>query len=349
MQKIAYFFISAIAIVIILIYGKSLLIPFVFALLLWFIMREIKQLMDKAKFIREKIPSWIKSLLAAIIILTVLAVISKIISTSVKTLAGSYSQYNDNVVNVVHSINEIFNIDLKDEMKDFSADANLGKLLGSIFNSITEILGSTFMIIIYALFIFLEESHFLNKVKYVANGNGQFEKFEGMVERIESSIEKYLRLKTMTSLTTGMLSYFVLLFIGIDAPIFWAFLIFLLNYIPTIGSLIATTFPAAYCLLQFGHFNEALTVLVFIASIQVLVGNILEPKLMGNSMNISPLVAIIALTFWGAIWGVTGMFLSIPITVVIMIILSQFESTRPIAIMLSEKGKIEPVDPTEKI
>ena len=105
--------------------------------------------------------------------------------------------------------------------------------------------------------------------------------------------------------------------------------------------MVATTFPAAYCLLQFGSLDEALIVLLVIASIQVLVGNIIEPRLMGSSMNISPLVTIVSLTFWGAIWGITGMFLSIPITVVMMIIMSQFPKTRPVAIMLSEKGTIE--------
>ena len=124
------------------------------------------------------------------------------------------------------------------------------------------------------------------------------------------------------------------------SPVFWAFLIFLLNFIPTIGSLIATTFPAVFALLQFGEFSYLVMVLVFVGLIQVAVGNVLEPKLMGNSLNISPLVAILSLTFWGAIWGVTGMFLSVPITVILVIIFSHFESTRPVAIMLSEKGKV---------
>ena len=122
---------------------------------------------------------------------------------------------------------------------------------------------------------------------------------------------------------------------------FWAFLIFLLNFIPTIGSLIATIFPAAYSLLQFGEFSPALLVLVIVGTIQLVVGNIVEPRVMGSSMNISPLVTILALTFWGMIWGITGMILSIPIMVVLVIIFSQFESTRPIAILLSEKGEIE--------
>ena len=160
------------------------------------------------------------------------------------------------------------------------------------------------------------------------------------MEKIEASISNYFGLKSFVSLITGVLSYIALLVIGVDAPAFWAFLIFILNFIPTIGSLIGTAFPAIFSLLQFGEFTPFILVLVFVGAIQLVVGNILEPRLMGSSMNISPLVTILALSLWGFIWGVTGMVLSVPITVVMIIICSQFEKTKPIAILLSEKGKI---------
>ena len=129
--------------------------------------------------------------------------------------------------------------------------------------------------------------------------------------------------------------------IGIDSPVFWAFLIFILNFIPTIGSLVATLFPAIFCLLQFGEFTQGIQVLIFVGSTQLVVGNLLEPRLMGNTLNISPLVVIISLSFWGAIWGITGMLLSVPIAVIMVIVFSQFEQTKSIAIMLSKRGKIE--------
>ena len=112
-------------------------------------------------------------------------------------------------------------------------------------------------------------------------------------------------------------------------------------FIPNIGSLAATLFPTFYCLLQFGGYEEALIVLVLVGSIQGLVGNFIEPKIMGNSMNISALVTILSLTLWGAIWGITGMILSVPITMIMILVFSQFDSTRGIAILLSEKVKVE--------
>jgi predicted PurR-regulated permease PerM len=148
-------------------------------------------------------------------------------------------------------------------------------------------------------------------------------------------------MKTIISLTTGFASYFALVIIGVDVPVFWAFLIFVFNYIPTIGSIIATFFPAIFALLQFGEFGPAIIVLLLVGSIQVIVGNFVEPKVMGNTLNISPLVVLLALTLWGAIWGITGMLLSVPITVILIIIMSEIPSTRPLAILLSEKGEID--------
>lgn len=124
---------------------------------------------------------------------------------------------------------------------------------------------------------------------------------------------------------------------------FWAFLIFLLNFIPNIGSLIATLFPALIAGLQFGDLEQPLLVLVSVGAIQLLVGNFLEPRLMGDSLNISSLVVILGLAFGGDLWGIVGMFLSVPIMVMIVIILSQFQSTRGVAILLSDKGDVDQI------
>ena len=94
-------------------------------------------------------------------------------------------------------------------------------------------------------------------------------------------------------------------------------------------------------LLQSGELNLALMVIAAVGAIQLIVGNIIEPKVMGNSLNVSSLVVILALSFWGAIWGITGMVLSVPITVIMVILFGQFETTRKIAILLSDRGKLE--------
>jgi len=171
-------------------------------------------------------------------------------------------------------------------------------------------LGNAFMIVLYALFIIIEEHQFEAKIQQLFPDKNRFDKFWETMNKIQTSISDYFRLKAMVSLIT-------------------------------IGSLVATIFPAIYALLQFGTFLPPILILSIVGIVQLIVGNYIEPRVMGSSMNISPLVTILALTFWGMLWGVTGMILSIPIMVVIIIIFSQFESTRPAAILLSEKGEIE--------
>ena len=340
MKNTAYFCIVAISIVTALIYGKSLLIPFIFALLLWFLSRKLRLTFNRIKFVNNFFPSWMKNIVSSLVILSLLVVISKILTSNINTLASASQNYDTNIGSIIESLSLYLSVDLVETLKVQLGNINFGNILSLIFNSLTELFGNLFMIIIYVLFIFLEEVNFHKKLLLAFSTKNKQDKISTVIDEIEASVTNYLGLKTLVSLSTGFLSYLVLLFIGIDAPIFWAFLITLLNYIPTIGSLIATAFPATYCLLQFGELYPFILVLILVGLIQIIIGNILEPRLMGNSLNISSLATLITLSIWGSIWGITGMFLSVPISVILIIILSQFPSTRPVAIMLSDKGEI---------
>ena len=341
MKNLAYFFIVTISIVVILIYGKSILIPFVIALLLWFFVRKTRQNLNRMKFFRDIMPSWVTNFVTSILILFIFGAISRLVLSNINSLVQSYPLYESNLILVVNEIDQLFGIDIVDEFKNFSKNYNFGIALKTAFKTLTDLLSNAFMIILYMLFIFLEESSFQNKLKAVLMRDNQESSIIDIFNKIEVSISNYIGIKTLVSLTTGVISYFALLIIGIDAPIFWGFLIFLLNFIPTIGSLIATLFPAVFCVLQFGEIMPGILVLTVVGSIQLVIGNILEPRIMGNSLNISPLVAVFSLIFWGAIWGVTGMLLSVPITVIMIIIFSHFEKTKPVAMLLSEKGEIK--------
>ena len=194
---------------------------------------------------------------------------------------------------------------------------------------------------LYALLIISEETTFTAKLSKLFSNPTNYTKTSNILEKINTSISDYIRLKTLVSLLTGVVGYLFLIIMKVDAPFFWALLIFLLNYIPTIGSLIATLFPAVFSLMQFGEFTPFLIILVGLGVLEWLIGNIVEPRVMGKTLNISPLVAIISLVVWGEIWGITGMLLSVPITVVMVIALSQFDSTKKIAIVLSENGDFD--------
>ncbi len=341
MKKAAYTSIVLITIIAALIYGQNLLVPFLLALLLWFAMHSLKRNLDKISFVEKHFPSWLKTFLSTGFIVILFIVVFQVLSKNISELSNAIQTYNTNLDVVIPKINEKLNIDLTALIKKQMGDFDFGSILGSILSTLSGMIGNSFMIIIYALFILLEESNFSTKLKVLFKDENDYDEFTTVSREIETSIGSYFKLKTFVSLVTGLASYTALAWIGIDAPIFWAFLIFILNFIPTIGSLIGTLFPAIFALIQFGDINPFLWVLVIVGLIQVLVGNLLEPRIMGSSMNISPLVTIISLSVWGAIWGVVGMIISVPVTVIMIIVFSEFKKTRPIAILLSEKGQIK--------
>lgn len=337
--KRIYVFLILITLVVILIYAQTIIIPFILAILFWFLIRVIKQQLSKVKFI-DRWPKWLLTTISAVLLLSFLLLAVQVVSKNIQQLSNTLPVYEDNIKKIAALINNRFDIDLLDILSDYSKDINFANILSSIFSAITGLFGSAFTVLLYLIFILLEEPIFPKKLHAMYPDAKRYERVTTLINKIDKSIGRYIALKTAVSILTGFLSYFALLFIGVEAPLFWAFLIFVLNFIPTIGSLIATLFPTIFTMLQFGEITPAFLVLGIVGSIQLIVGNLVEPKLMGDTLNISPLVVFLTLALWGVMWGVTGMLLSVPITVNLIIILSQFETTRPIAILLSQRGKL---------
>jgi predicted PurR-regulated permease PerM len=291
-------------------------------------------------FLGQKIPIWLWTIIASLILFTLFGLAINILVDNIALLSKKIPSYEANLNGVSESINDTLGIDFLSRIRHYVGDFELSKVLSPILNSLTDLFANGFMVVLYVLFLFLEESVFRQKLKQLFTKDQHFDEASMIIEKINQSTSSYITLKTIISLITGIASYFALLFIGVDTPVFWAFLIFIMNYIPTIGSLVGTLFPAFIALLQFGDLTHFFLVLSIVGTIQVLVGNFIEPKIMGNTLNLSPLVVILSLSFWGAVWGITGMVLSVPITVILVILFAQFKATKPIAILLSEKGVV---------
>ena len=156
-----------------------------------------------------------------------------------------------------------------------------------------------------------------------------------ILRSIENQVQHYLVLKTVISLLTAIISGIILYFGGFDFLLFSSLLIFALNFIPNIGSVIATAFPVLTGLIKFGFSMKVLLVLAGLMLTQMIIGNILEPKIAGKSLNLSPIVILLSLIFWGYIWGITGMILAVPLTSAIKIIFSHIQILKPVAELIS--------------
>jgi len=340
LNQIASLLFILLATIAFLVVAKNILIPFILALVIWFIIKEVREVFDYVDWIKTNVPNWLKSTISSIIVFVVLGIVVSLLTNNVNELQKSLPVYENNVSHATELINSTFNINLKNIFSDYLVDFDFSSIAKQIINSITSILGSLFMVLIYVLFLFLEESVSSDKLRYIYSTPEKYKQAKELLQDIDKSIGRYIGLKTLVSIITGVASYIVFAVIGIDSPFFWAFLIYLLNFIPVIGSLIGVLFPTTIALLQFGELTPAILVLVLAGSIQIIVGNVLEPKIMGNSLNVSSLVIILSLAIWGSIWGIFGMVISVPTTVILIIIFSRIESTKNIAILLSEKGEI---------
>lgn len=340
LTRIALALFVMIASVVILSYTKDIMIPFILALILWYMIRLVQVRIARFTFKGNLLPRWLRGSLAFGSISLVLFLFTSLLLSNIRGITEVLPQYEQNLLVMRAQIEQFTGLDLANQFDKAMRGMDLGKIVTLVLNSVTVVIGNGSLVLIYVAFIMLEERHAKEKLLAMYNGGG-IEQTKEMLQRVDDSLSHYVTLKTGMSLLTGALSYVALLFIGVDFAFFWAVLIFLLNYIPTVGSLLATLFPALIAGVQFGSVVPAFWVLGVVGTIQMLVGNVLEPRLMGNSLNVSPLVVLLALTFWGGLWGIVGMFLSVPITVVMVLIMAQVPSTRWVAVLLSEKGKLE--------
>ncbi len=189
------------------------------------------------------------------------------------------------------------------------------------------------LVMIYMIFIFAEQKVFRRKILSIAGP--KHEDARRVLDTIGRGIQKYLGVKTAVSLITGSLCYLVLIMLGVPYALLFGLLTFMLNYIPTFGSIVAAIFPTVTMLAFEGSWEKALVVMAAYLAINLTLGSFLEPRILGRELNLSPLVIIVSVVVWAGIWGVVGAFLAVPLTSAIQIVLLSSERTKPVAVLLS--------------
>jgi AI-2 transport protein TqsA len=213
-------------------------------------------------------------------------------------------------------------------------------LAGSIFSALSIVLTNAFLILLTVVFILLEVADLPKKLRIVLKNP---ERSLSTIEKFSQDAKRYLVIKTLISAASGLAIWLWLLILGVDYPVLWGTLVFLLNYVPNIGSIIAALPAVLLALVQLGVGSALLTVLGFLV-VNGVIGNILEPKLMGKRLSLSALVVFLSLVFWGWILGPIGMILSVPMTSLVKIALESYEETRGHAIMLGSYSEIKAIE-----
>jgi len=229
---------------------------------------------------------------------------------------------------------------LTDVSASFFSTIDIAGVFQSILSSLGSFGGFIFITIFYVAFMLGELSGFSAKLKGAMESEKSAGEALDVIGRINRDIGNYLSTKTLINFILGVICWIILALFNVEYAILWAIIIGVLNYIPYIGSIIGVAFPALFAVAQFGALTIPLVITGLMVAAQVIVGNVLEPRMIGKSVNLSPLAVLIALSVWGTLWGVAGAILAVPFTTIMMIILAERKGTRPIAVMLTNDGKL---------
>jgi predicted PurR-regulated permease PerM len=325
------------AAVIVIIYGmqmaKALLVPFLVAAFLALItVRPMLWMQSK------RVPSIVAALVIVSVIMLLLAVVGAIVGTSIADFTAALPSYQQRLDGIIQGAlgfvaGRIDGIDSLQSLSDMIDPGWAMGLAASILNGLKDVLTNVFLIFFTMIFILLEASTAGTKVR------AAFGRSTESLRRPRiflNNLGRYLGIKTLVSAATGLLAGLLTWSIGVDFPLLWAMLAFLLNYVPTIGSIIAAVPAVLLALVQLGPGEASATALGFII-INVVFGNFLEPRLMGYGVGISPLVVFVGLIFWGFVFGPVGMLLSVPLTMTLKLALESDARTRWVAILIGSE------------
>lgn len=341
LARVVLWLILIIGSILILKFFGNLLKPLVIAIIFWYIIRVISNFITSIKIGQLIIPDWLGKLVAFLGIIFAIFTFVNILAVNLSQIVSNVEQYNNRQDNLLSQIAGYVGMEhLEDEIRDLPGSKELRPYLASLANGLTRGLGYTVIITIYLIFILIEEFIYKKKIIYIYESSNNFEEMKKVMDQMNNSIKRYLAVKTFASFLTALLAYFAFLVLGVNFPLLWAFIIFTFNFIPYVGSFIATLLPALFAAIQFNSLSYLLWTFLLVQIAQTLVANFIEPKIVGKSLNLSPLVVFVTLTIWGTVWGVLGMIIAVPVTSILVIVLAQFPNTRYLAVLLSESGDI---------
>ena len=285
-------------------------------------------------------------ILAAILLVGILlgALIGPSLNDFLKSLPDYQEQLSAHITALISWLREKgVNIPAKEVPRTLLHPGWVMDLAGGIFSALSSVLTNGFLILLTVVFILLEAADLPKKLRVVLKNP---ERSLSAIEKFSQSAKRYLVIKTLISAAVGLAIWLWLLILGVDYPVLWGTLSFLLNYVPNIGAIIAALPVALLALVQLGVGSALLTVLGFVV-VHIVVGNIIEPKLMGKGLSLSTLVVFLSMVFWGWVLGPIGMILSVPMTSLVVIALESYEETRGLAFMLGSDTELEWIERLE--
>ncbi len=319
---------------------KTIFIPLTFAIFLSFIFQPLNRFLQS-----KKIPVGIAILLMVIIMLVTFTLMGTVVYTSVSSFVTEFPKYEEQFTEMFQDLiiqSEIPVEQVTDYLKnkvnwlELARKFSLSKIISGTMGTFIDFLIKLLLTVAFMIFIVLERTKLVKRIEKVITKD-EAKHSTNVVTKIEQSVKTYIVNKTFISLVTGLISMFFIAVLGIDFAVISGLLIFILNYIPNLGSIIASAFPIIICFVQYGFSWQLIAISIALISTQMIMGNFVEPKMMGTGLKLSPLFVLIALIFWFWVWGPVGMILAVPITSTFSLIIKEIPSLKIVSAFISSE------------
>jgi len=316
---------------------RAIFIPFFIALFVYFLLNDIVRKLQQWRIPKTLI---MIGLLAGIFVCLYLC--GLLLFTGASSFIDNFPAYSEKITRLIKSVLVNFKlpfIDVKHYMAGIDWDnifnpAQITALVSGTMGTFTSFIGNLLLVLLLLMFMLGERVPMVARVARTLSPK-RAQELLAMAGAIECRIQHYLFIKTLMSVATAGMAALILLVGRVDFIIFSALLVFFLNFIPTFGSLLSTVFPVLIAFLRYGFGLRLVLITASLMVMQFVMGNVLEPQIMGKRMNLSPIVILLTLIFWGWLWGVVGMFLAVPITSAIKIMFDSIPALKPVAAAMS--------------
>ncbi|MGY0561519.1 AI-2E family transporter [Luteimonas sp. A277] len=344
LQAIVYGALLAVIIGWVLYIGRPVFVPMVFGVLVAYIIIGLSRGLRRVPTVGRWLPPWLCYVASIASILAVIGAGVLLVVNNVGRVVQLAPDYEESLLQMIQRGAELVGIESAPTwnalrvqiLEQISTQA----VIGTTVVSVTAVMATMAVVLLYVTFLLVEKRVFPQKLRNLSDDPQDVSRIRQVLDSISTRTGQYLALKTLVSVILGVISWAIMAIFGVEFAGFWAVLITVLNYVPYIGSFLGVLFPVAWAIVQFGDIGTVITLLILLSSAQFVIGNFLDPWLLGNSLNLSPFVILASLTIWGALWGIPGAFLAVPITSVLAIVLSEFSGTRPIAVLMSRSGDL---------
>lgn len=324
--------------------AKNVLVPIVLAILAVYVVLGLLRVLERVSIGGRRLPLTLRYTATLVCIGGSFAALGYLLMGTMDHALAQAPRYQQSILDAIQRGAALLNIEREPTWatlrESLLAQINVQRLLGQAVSSITAVLGGFVVVFLYVAFLLLERRVFPAKIAALSDDPRAVARIQGVIDRINERIGSYLALKTVLSVVLALVSWGVMRLMGLELAGFWAVITGLVNFIPYLGTIVSIALPVLMAVVQFGDFGTALALLAALSVVQFVIGNVIDPYVMGNSLNLSPVAILASLTVWSGLWGFAGAFLAVPVTAIMAIVLSEFPGTRPVAVLLSGDGRV---------